>query len=80
MRGQDGQQGPMYVGTGCVFRRLALYGADPPPKERKRARGCCAGWCFGARNKKSKKVAAGGPGASHDGTKHGGTIPGRPES
>ncbi|TVU31359.1 hypothetical protein EJB05_23042, partial [Eragrostis curvula] len=28
--GLDGLQGPIYVGTGCLFRRVALYGADPP--------------------------------------------------
>ncbi|CAN6311420.1 unnamed protein product [Urochloa humidicola] len=28
--GLDGLQGPIYVGTGCVFRRSALYGVDPP--------------------------------------------------
>jgi len=28
--GLDGLQGPIYVGTGCVFRRAALYGVDPP--------------------------------------------------
>ncbi|KAL6856096.1 hypothetical protein ACP4OV_018898 [Aristida adscensionis] len=28
--GLNGIQGPSYVGTGCMFRRLALYGADPP--------------------------------------------------
>lgn len=27
-------QGPMYVGTGCIFRRFALYGFDPPTKTR----------------------------------------------
>ncbi|GKC22860.1 cellulose synthase-like protein D5 [Tanacetum coccineum] len=26
MRALDGLQGPMYVGTGCIFRRIALYG------------------------------------------------------
>ncbi|KAL5198753.1 hypothetical protein ABZP36_002265 [Zizania latifolia] len=26
----NGLQGPSYVGTGCMFRRLALYGIDPP--------------------------------------------------
>ncbi|KAL0914725.1 hypothetical protein M5K25_015098 [Dendrobium thyrsiflorum] len=31
MRALDGLQGPMYVGTGCIFRRFALYGFDPPP-------------------------------------------------
>ncbi|XP_009622336.1 cellulose synthase-like protein D4 [Nicotiana tomentosiformis] len=29
MRALDGLQGPMYVGTGCMFRRFALYGFDP---------------------------------------------------
>ncbi|KAF0930352.1 hypothetical protein E2562_032192 [Oryza meyeriana var. granulata] len=28
--GLDGLQGPIYVGTGCLFRRVALYGVDPP--------------------------------------------------
>ncbi|KAK8963818.1 Cellulose synthase-like protein D4 [Platanthera guangdongensis] len=32
MRALDGLQGPMYVGTGCIFRRFAVYGFDPPPK------------------------------------------------
>uniref|UniRef100_A0A0A9DAF5 CSLF3-cellulose synthase-like family F n=1 Tax=Arundo donax TaxID=35708 RepID=A0A0A9DAF5_ARUDO len=27
--GLNGIQGPSYVGTGCMFRRAALYGADP---------------------------------------------------
>lgn len=30
MKGLDGQQGPVYVGTGCIFRRRALYGYYPP--------------------------------------------------
>lgn len=30
MKGLDGIQGPVYVGTGCVFRRHALYGFDVP--------------------------------------------------
>uniref|UniRef100_A0A7N0TTC7 Uncharacterized protein n=1 Tax=Kalanchoe fedtschenkoi TaxID=63787 RepID=A0A7N0TTC7_KALFE len=29
MRALDGLQGPMYVGTGCIFRRTALYGFSP---------------------------------------------------
>ncbi|OVA01028.1 Cellulose synthase [Macleaya cordata] len=34
MRALDGVQGPVYVGTGCMFRRFALYGFDPPqPKK-----------------------------------------------
>ncbi|KAK7852353.1 cellulose synthase a catalytic subunit 8 [udp-forming] [Quercus suber] len=30
MKGLDGIQGPIYVGTGCVFNRQALYGYGPP--------------------------------------------------
>ncbi|XP_010461034.1 PREDICTED: putative cellulose synthase-like protein D6 [Camelina sativa] len=30
LRALDGIQGPMYVGTGCLFRRTALYGFNPP--------------------------------------------------
>lgn len=30
MRALDGLQGPVYVGTGCMFRRYALYGFLPP--------------------------------------------------
>ncbi|KAL4582090.1 hypothetical protein LXL04_006630 [Taraxacum kok-saghyz] len=30
IRALDGLQGPMYVGTGCIFRRIALYGFSPP--------------------------------------------------
>lgn len=30
MRALDGLQGPVYVGTGCLFRRMALYGFEPP--------------------------------------------------
>ncbi|KAL6657835.1 hypothetical protein ACP70R_005615 [Stipagrostis hirtigluma subsp. patula] len=26
----NGLQGPTYLGTGCMFRRVALYGIDPP--------------------------------------------------
>ncbi|KAK4421144.1 Cellulose synthase A catalytic subunit [UDP-forming] [Sesamum alatum] len=29
MKGLDGIQGPVYVGTGCVFNRQALYGYGP---------------------------------------------------
>lgn len=40
MRALDGLQGPMYVGTGCMFRRVALYGFDPPSVS---GNCCCAG-------------------------------------
>ncbi|KAI8570298.1 hypothetical protein RHMOL_Rhmol01G0023600 [Rhododendron molle] len=50
MKGLDGIQGPVYVGTGCVFRRQALYGYEPPkgPKRPKMVScDCCP--CFGRR-------------------------------
>ncbi|KAI3938067.1 hypothetical protein MKW98_018623 [Papaver atlanticum] len=34
MRALDGLQGPVYVGTGTMFRRFALYGFDPPQVEK----------------------------------------------
>ncbi|KAF7147827.1 hypothetical protein RHSIM_Rhsim03G0221700 [Rhododendron simsii] len=44
MRALDGLQGPVYVGTGCLFRRIALYGFDPP-RSKEHQPGCC-GCCF----------------------------------
>uniref|UniRef100_A0A0D9WY72 Cellulose synthase n=1 Tax=Leersia perrieri TaxID=77586 RepID=A0A0D9WY72_9ORYZ len=39
MKGLDGIQGPIYVGTGCVFRRQALYGrARRKPRNLKQRR------------------------------------------
>ncbi|KAK9265841.1 hypothetical protein L1049_027074 [Liquidambar formosana] len=35
MKGLDGIQGPVYIGTGCVFNRQALYGYDPPASEKR---------------------------------------------
>ncbi|GAB2281812.1 Cellulose synthase A catalytic subunit 4 [UDP-forming] [Dionaea muscipula] len=65
MKGLDGIQGPVYVGTGCVFNRQALYGYDPPISEKKRQKMTCDCWpswcgccccCFSGRRKsKSKK-------------------------
>ena len=55
MKGLDGIQGPVYVGTGCVFRRQALYGYNPPkgPKRPKMVScDCCP--CFGRRKKLNK--------------------------
>ncbi|KAK6125740.1 hypothetical protein DH2020_040514 [Rehmannia glutinosa] len=43
MKGLDGLQGPIYVGTGCVFRRQALYGFDAPAKRSHLARLVTAG-------------------------------------
>lgn len=39
MRALDGIQGPVYVGTGCMFRRFALYGFDPPQPEKNSDKG-----------------------------------------
>ncbi|KAH7428945.1 hypothetical protein KP509_09G024100 [Ceratopteris richardii] len=56
MKGLDGIQGPVYVGTGCVFRRQALYGYEPPirPKKKTMACDCLPGWCCGPRPHKVK--------------------------
>nr|AGW52057.1 cellulose synthase 4 [Populus tomentosa] len=60
MKGLDGVQGPVYVGTGCVFNRQSLYGYDPPVSE-KRPKMTCDCWpswcccCCGGSRKKSKK-------------------------
>ncbi|KAF6148592.1 hypothetical protein GIB67_042551 [Kingdonia uniflora] len=45
MRALDGLQGPVYVGTGCLFRRIALYGFDPP-RSKEHHSGFCS-CCFG---------------------------------
>ncbi|KAG6576087.1 Cellulose synthase A catalytic subunit 4 [UDP-forming]-like protein, partial [Cucurbita argyrosperma subsp. sororia] len=62
MRGLDGIQGPVYVGTGCVFNRQALYGYEPPVSEKrpKMTCDCWPSWCFccccgGSRKSKTKK-------------------------
>jgi hypothetical protein len=48
MKGLDGIQGPIYVGTGCVFRRQALYGYDAPKSKKPPSRtcNCWPKWCF----------------------------------
>lgn len=53
MRALDGLQGPVYVGTGCLFRRIALYGFDPPRS--KEHSGCCS--CCRLRKRKRSTVA-----------------------
>uniref|UniRef100_A0A0E0DVP7 Cellulose synthase-like protein D2 n=1 Tax=Oryza meridionalis TaxID=40149 RepID=A0A0E0DVP7_9ORYZ len=56
MRALDGIMGPVYVGTGCLFRRIALYGFDPPRS--KEHSGCCS-CCFPQRRKvKTSTVAS----------------------
>ncbi|KAJ6353553.1 hypothetical protein OIU76_002549 [Salix suchowensis] len=60
MKGLDGLQGPIYVGTGCVFRRQAFYGFDAPVKKKPPGKTCnclpkwCCLWCGSRKNKKSK--------------------------
>ncbi|XP_019174455.1 PREDICTED: cellulose synthase A catalytic subunit 2 [UDP-forming]-like [Ipomoea nil] len=58
MKGLDGIQGPIYVGTGCVFRRQALYGYDAPKKAKPPGKTCNC-WpklccCFRSRRKNAK--------------------------
>ncbi|KAL8172181.1 hypothetical protein V2J09_023985 [Rumex salicifolius] len=53
LRGLDGIQGPVYVGTGCVFNRTALYGYEPPHKPKPKKSNFLSS-CFGRSNKKSK--------------------------
>lgn len=59
MKGLDGIQGPIYVGTGCVFNRHALYGYDAPIKKKppQRTCNCWPKWfscCCGSRKKNMK--------------------------
>jgi len=61
MKGLDGIQGPIYVGTGCVFRRQALYGYDAPKTKKPPSRtcNCWPKWCLSCcccRNKSKKKT------------------------
>ncbi|ESW05813.1 hypothetical protein PHAVU_011G211500 [Phaseolus vulgaris] len=53
LRGLDGIQGPVYVGTGCVFNRTALYGYEPPLKPKHKKPGFLSSLCGG--NRKSSK-------------------------
>eukprot|EP00252_Welwitschia_mirabilis_P014830 TRINITY_DN3286_c0_g3_i1.p1 TRINITY_DN3286_c0_g3~~TRINITY_DN3286_c0_g3_i1.p1 ORF type:complete len:1007 (+),score=48.74 TRINITY_DN3286_c0_g3_i1:114-3134(+) len=61
MKGLDGIQGPVYVGTGCVFNRQALYGYEPPVSQKppKMTCDCWPSWCCccccGGSRKKGKK-------------------------
>uniref|UniRef100_A0A5B7AYX9 Putative cellulose synthase-like protein D2 n=2 Tax=Davidia involucrata TaxID=16924 RepID=A0A5B7AYX9_DAVIN len=55
MRALDGLQGPVYVGTGCLFRRIAIYGFDPP-RSKEYHHSCCS--CCFARRKKSATVTS----------------------
>uniref|UniRef100_A0A0D9ZUU0 Cellulose synthase n=1 Tax=Oryza glumipatula TaxID=40148 RepID=A0A0D9ZUU0_9ORYZ len=54
MKGLDGIQGPVYVGTGCCFNRQALYGYDPVLTEADLEPNIVVKSCCGGRKKKSK--------------------------
>ncbi|KAK9123518.1 hypothetical protein Sjap_013120 [Stephania japonica] len=54
LRGLDGIQGPVYVGTGCVFNRTALYGYEPPLKPKRKNPGLFSVCCGGSRKKTSR--------------------------
>ncbi|CAI5499590.1 unnamed protein product [Closterium sp. Naga37s-1] len=77
--GLDGVQGPVYVGTGCCFRRHALYGFDPPKKEKKPRNGICAlchcifccGGCDGRKKKSAELQALAEGGGLSDGKSKG---------
>lgn len=59
LRGLDGIQGPVYVGTGCVFNRTALYGYEPPVKPKHKKPGLFSLCCGGSRKKSSKSSKKG---------------------
>lgn len=56
MKGLDGIQGPVYVGTGCVFNRQALYGYGPPslPSLSISSSSCC---CCPSKKKPEKDIS-----------------------
>ncbi|CAH2034867.1 unnamed protein product [Thlaspi arvense] len=58
LRALDGIQGPMYVGTGCLFRRTALYGFDPPDVFVDVDRSGCCGCCFPRKRKCNSATVA----------------------
>lgn len=59
LRGLDGIQGPVYVGTGCVFNRTALYGYEPPVKPKHKKPGLLSSLCGESRKKSSKSSKKG---------------------
>ncbi|KAH0989599.1 hypothetical protein GBA52_001082 [Prunus armeniaca] len=51
LKGLDGIQGPVYVGTGCCFNRQALYGYDPVLTEEDLQPNIIIKSCCGSRKK-----------------------------
>ncbi|KAK4769406.1 hypothetical protein SAY86_027556 [Trapa natans] len=52
LKGLDGIQGPVYVGTGCCFNRQALYGYDPVLTEEDLEPNIIVKSCCGSRKKR----------------------------
>ncbi|WCJ44800.1 Cellulose synthase family protein [Euphorbia peplus] len=63
MKGLDGIQGPIYVGTGCVFRRQAFYGFDAPKAKKAPSRtcNCLPKWFCGCCSERRKKKKSSKP-------------------
>ncbi|KAK9706821.1 hypothetical protein RND81_07G153900 [Saponaria officinalis] len=57
MKGLDGIQGPVYVGTGCVFNRQALYGYGPPSTPRVEPKSSSSSCCCPSKKKKEKDIS-----------------------
>ncbi|KAL1560345.1 Cellulose synthase A catalytic subunit 8 [UDP-forming] [Salvia divinorum] len=55
MKGLDGIQGPVYVGTGCVFNRQALYGYGPSNLPTLPAKSTSSSCCCCRRKKPAKE-------------------------
>ncbi|KAK6119614.1 hypothetical protein DH2020_046637 [Rehmannia glutinosa] len=55
LKGLDGLQGPVYVGTGCCFNRQALYGYDPVLTEEDLQPNIIVKSCCGSRKKGRNK-------------------------
>ncbi|CAM0882709.1 unnamed protein product [Alopecurus aequalis] len=56
MKGLDGLQGPVYVGTGCCFYRQALYGYGPPSLPALPKSSACSWCCCCCPKKKVEKT------------------------
>lgn len=57
MKGLDGIQGPVYVGTGCVFNRQALYGYGPSSLPTLPQPSSSSGCCCPSKKKPEKDIA-----------------------
>lgn len=76
LKGLDGIQGPVYVGTGCVFKRQALYGYDPPPKDISSKKGHSSStWCCGPRKDGHKQAKSKKAGKRRASPKTGSAVP-----